>query len=97
MYDEVESRDTVAIAVAQEDTDLESHAKFLRHFDPGPRFELACDVGRVATAKYERTSTYLIDRDGIVRQEFPSLIHHRPDWTSILGELDRMQRERDAG
>ena len=97
MYDEVLSREAVTIAIAQEDTDRDSHAKFLSHFGGSPRFEIAYDVNREQTQKYERTSTYLIDRDGIVRQEFPSLIHHRPDWTSILGELDRMQRERDEG
>ncbi len=97
MYDEVESRGAVVIAIAQEDTDGESHAKFLRHFEGGPRFELVYDVGREQTARYERTSTYLIDRDGIVRQEFPSMIRHRPDWTSVLGELDRVQRKRNAG
>ncbi len=97
MYDEVLSRNTITIAIAQEDKDRDSHAKFFKNFGGSPRFELAYDVNREQTPRYERTSTYIVDRDGIVRQEFPSLIRHRPDWTSILGELDRIQAERGDG
>lgn len=91
MYDEFESRHARVVAIAQEDKDLESHSKFLANFKPSPRFEVLCDVDRAVTTRYERTNTYLIDREGIVRQIFPSLIHHRPDWTAILGEMDRIR------
>ena len=70
MYDEVEALDSVVIAIAQEDRDLESHGKFHKHFKPEPRFELCADFQRNDTKRYERTSTYLIDKQGVVRQIF---------------------------
>jgi peroxiredoxin len=91
MYDEFEKRNVSVIAVAQEDQDLESHAKFLKHFEPAPRFELVADIGRTQTEEYHRTSTYLIDRNGVVRQVFPQLIHHRANWMAVLHEIDRLK------
>ena len=57
----------VVIAVAQEDKDLESHAKMVRRFEPSPRFEIVADLAREETGKYDRTSTYLIDKKGVIR------------------------------
>ena len=76
MYEEMRKRGTTVIAVAQEDTDLESHAKFLRHFEPSAPFEIVADLGREQTTRYDRTTTYLIDRSGRVRQA-PSLVKGR--------------------
>jgi peroxiredoxin len=90
MYDEFETRNTTVIAVAQEDADLTRHARILQNFRPKPRFEIAADVDREHTQGYHRTSAYLIDREGIVRQIFPMLIHARPDWGAILGEIDAL-------
>ena len=87
MYDEVEAMNVTVLAVAQEDTDLESHGKFLKHFDGAPRFELAADLERQGTGRYQRTSTYLISEDGEILQVFPATIHHRPSWSSVLGEV----------
>lgn len=85
MYSEFQALDIAVIAVAQEDKDLESHAKFLKHFgDGGPPFEIVADLARKGTAKYGRTTTYLIDKQGIVRQVFPQTIHYRADWRAIL-------------
>ena len=86
-YDEVEALDAIVIAIAQEDRDLESHGKFYKHFKPKPRFELAADFSRAETQRYERTSTYLIDKEGVVRQIFPQLIHHRANWNALLREM----------
>jgi peroxiredoxin len=93
MYERFEALDIVVIAVAQEDKDLESHAKFRAHFDPAPRFELVADLDRADTARYGRTTTYLIDKQGVVRQVFPQLIHYRADWTALLGEAERVLAE----
>ncbi len=90
MYDEFEKRDTVVIAIAQEDTDLESHGKIYNRFKPAPRFDIVADVNRAQTQAYKRTTAYLIDKKGIVRQVFPMLIHHRPSWRAILNEIDRI-------
>lgn len=90
MYDEFEKRDTVVIAVAQEDKDLDSHGKLLANFSPGPRFDIVADIDRKKTKKYDRTTGYLIDKEGIVRQIFPMLIHERASWRGILHEIDRI-------
>ncbi len=93
MYDEVEAMDTVVIAIAQEDRDLESHGKFHANFKPVPRFELCADFQRKDTKRYERTSTYLIVKQGVVRQIFPQLIHFRADWDALLRETKRVLEE----
>ncbi len=90
-YDELESRDTVVIAIAQEDETLEQFARFQSSgFDPAPRFELAADLNREHSKAYDRTTAYLIDEKGIVRQVFPMLIHFRATWKTILGEIDAL-------
>ncbi len=92
MYDELEKRDTVVIAIAQEDKSVEEFASFYgAGFEPAPRFDAAVDVDRAKTAPYDRTSAYLIDKQGIVREVFPMLIHFRATWDAILGEIDRLE------
>jgi peroxiredoxin len=91
MYDEFQKRDTVVIAIAQEDKDLQSHGGFLKHFgDAGPRFAIACDVNREKTKAWDRVTTYLIDKQGVVRQVFPAMIRMRPSWHAVLNEIDRI-------
>ena len=68
MYDEVEALDAIVIAIAQEDRDLESNGKFHANVKPEPRFELCADFQRNDTKRYERTSTYLIDKQGVVQE-----------------------------
>ena len=80
MYGEFEKRNTVVIAVAQEDTTMNKHNRIRKNFKPRPRFQLAADLGRNHTSHYDRTTAYLIDKKGIVRQIFPMLIHARPSW-----------------
>ena len=91
LYDEFESRRTVVIAIAQEDRDLKSHGKLLKKFGSGPRFDVVMDLEREKTTRYHRTTAYLIDRKGIVRQIFPMMIHARSSWRAILHEIDRLQ------
>lgn len=90
-YDEFEARDAVVIAVAQEDVDLEKHGNILTKFGGEPKFQIGADIGREETKKYDRTTAYLIDKEGRVRQVFPMLIHHRPSWKAILNEMDRLE------
>lgn len=93
MYGEFTKRDTVVIAVAQEDTALKAHAKFLKNFKSPPPFDIVADLNRKKTTAYGRTTAYLIDKDGVVRQIFPMLIHTRPSWRAILNEIDRLVGE----
>lgn len=87
MYDAFTKLDTVVIAIAQEDKDLKSHGLILERFKPTPRFDIVADIDRGATNRYKRTTAYLIDKKGVVRQVFPMLIHARPTWQAILGEV----------
>lgn len=89
-YDEFTRRNTVVIAVAQEDEDLDSHAKFLKHFDGKPAFEIVADLGHKQTKGYEPTTAYLIDKQGKVREIFPMMVRHRASWGAILREVDRL-------
>ncbi len=88
-FESLEERNTQVVAISQEDTDLEKHAQFLQGLEER-RFEIVADLGRSATEAYDRTTAYLIDREGVVRQVFPMLIHTRPDWGAITAEIDRL-------
>ena len=90
VYDEFEKRDTVVIAVAQEDKDLKQHGQMAARIKPKPRFDIVADLNRVDTTRYKRTTAYLIDKTGRVRQIFPMLIHSRPSWQAVLNEIDRL-------
>lgn len=90
MYDEFEKRDTVVIAVAQEDKDLKSHGRMLSAFSEKTPFDIVADLGREQTQRYDRTTSYLIDKDGVVREIFPALIHMRPTWKAVLNRIDAL-------
>ncbi len=96
MYDEFKALDIAVIAVAQEDKDLETHGQFHQRFKPEPRFEIAADLERRGTERYGRTTSYLIDKQGIVRQVFPQTLHFRADWEAIL-EASREALKPDDG
>lgn len=90
MWSEFEKRGIHVIALAQEDTDLASHGKMPAGFDPPVPFDIVADLNRQDTPSYDRTTAYLIDKNGIVRQVFPTIIHARPSWKAILNEADRL-------
>ena len=96
MYDEFEARDTVVVALSQEDVDLAKAGEMAARFAPR-RFEIVHDLERRETPTYDRTTTYLIDERGIVREIFPMIIHARPSWRILLRELDlQIGRDRKA-
>ena len=93
-YDDLEAMDTIAIAISQEDKTLEDHAQMAsRALQPAPRFALVADLSREKAIEYDRTTAYLIDKRGKVRQIFPMIIHARPSWEIILKEVDGLQAE----
>jgi hypothetical protein len=57
-----------------------------------PPFEVLHDLKRQRTAPYDRTTAYLIDKNGQVRQVFPMLIHMRPSWEPVLREVAKLVR-----
>ena len=83
MYDAFEARDTVVIAIAQEDKDLKSHGQFLKKFEQTPPFDIVADIGRKQTERYDRTTSYLIDKQGMVREIFPATVYLRPNWLAV--------------
>ena len=91
MIQEFDKRNTKIIAIAQEDKDLKTHSRILKKLKTDRGFEIVCDANRAKTKAYDRTTAYLIDRDGIVRQIFPMLIHHRSTWKAFLDEIDRLE------
>jgi peroxiredoxin len=92
-YDEFQKLDAAVVAVAQEDKDLATHAKFLKHFDPAPRFKLTADLEGKTKGRYHQTTTYLIDKTGHVREIFPMMVHHRASWESILKRIAEVNDE----
>lgn len=90
LLSEFEQRDTVVIAVAQEDKDLKSHGKILKKVKTAPGFRVVADLNRRKTARYDRTTAYLIDKQGVIRQVFPMMIHSRPSWYALLHEVDKL-------
>lgn len=92
--DDFRSRGVPVFAIAQEDQDLETFARMLKPFGKdGPSFELLCDVGRAKSARFDRTTTYLIGEDRRVIEAFPALIHERPSWSAVLNEIDASARD----
>ena len=91
-YDDLEAMDTIAIAISQEDKTLEDHAQMAsRALQPAPRFALVADLSREKAIEYDRTTAYLIDKTGVVRQIFPMLIRSRASWRAILHEVEELQ------
>lgn len=62
----------------------------LASFKPKPEFKIVADLNHKKTKKYKRTTAYLIDKEGIVRQVFPMMIRHRPSWKAILSEVEKL-------
>lgn len=81
----------MVISIAQEDTDLESHGKMAKEIKPKSGSYIVADLNRAETEMYDRTTAYLIDKNGKVRQVFPMLTHFRSAWGAILGEVDAMK------
>ena len=76
--------------MAQEDKDAASHGKILAAITSGPRFEIGADLGHRQTRRYHRTTTYLLDGDGVVREVFPMTVRQRAPWTAVLAAFDRL-------
>ena len=84
----MEEQNVKAIAIAQEDTELEAFAKMPGRL--GDRLPILADLNRAQTPFLDRTTAYLIDKEGIVRQIFPMIIHARPSWDVVIAEMARI-------
>ena len=95
MYERFEALDTVVVAVSQEDEDLSLAARMAQTVEAP--FDIAFDLQRKKSFAYDRTTAYLIDKRGIVRQVFPTLAYSRPSWEAILSEADRIMAPSEEG
>jgi peroxiredoxin len=89
VYDRFESLDTVVIAIAKEDADLQKHGKILSKLPDNIQFHIVADLDHKDTKRYHPTSSYLVDKQGVIRQIFPMMTHFRAHWDTILDELRR--------
>ena len=88
MYERFEDLDTQVVAISQEDEELSLAAGMSEKVEPP--FDVLFDLEREKSTTFDRTTAYLIDKHGIVREIFPMIIHARPSWEIILGEIERM-------
>ena len=90
MYDQFSALDTKVVAISQEDEELQLFAGMPARLKPEPRFAVLADLERKHSLAYDRTTAYLIDKQGIVRQIFPMVITTRPSWKIVLAETKKM-------
>lgn len=57
-----------------------------------PEYPILVDVNREGTPRFERTTVYLIDEEGVVRQVLPMMTHMRATAGVLLAEMDRLGR-----
>lgn len=53
-------------------------------------FPIVADLNRERTPFLDRTTAYLIDDQGIVREVFPMIIHARPSWSVVVDRIDQL-------
>ena len=92
-YDEIEQRGLRVIGLALEEEDPADTVKFLKGVGEAPPFPFVADVGREQTKRYEQTTGYLLDANGVVRQVFPMQTYARGGIHALLREIDRRLAE----
>jgi len=88
-WSEFEARGIEVIALAKETGELSELAATAQRFPDRP-FVLVGAVGGKGVESYARTTGYLIDSEGVVRQVFPMETYNRPRWWAVLNEIDRL-------
>ena len=87
LYERFEALGARVVAISQEDEDLSLAVRMAESVEPP--FDLLFDLERRESTAFDRTTAYLIDEGGVVREIFPMIIHARPSWEVVLGELER--------
>lgn len=90
LYEEFVARDVEIVAFSNEEPSFMAHTKVIGELGERPPYPILCDAKRKQTPRYERTTAYLVDRDGTVLQVFPMEIYDRPPWWAVLNEIDRL-------
>ena len=66
LYPEFESRAVEIIAVSNEEKNFMAHTKVIGQLGERPPYPILCDAKRKHTTAYERTTAYLVERDGTI-------------------------------
>ena len=94
LVDEFDARDTVVVTIANEEESLDASLAIRNHLGgEDPRFVSLVDLADITSESMERTTAYLVDGAGKVRQVFPMEIYSRPSWWAILNEIDTILAE----
>lgn len=90
-FEEFRERGVSVLAVAQEDESMDMMWTMLDALGGEVPFELATDLRRGATARYDRLTTYLLDASGRVLEIFP--VHQRMwlPWDAVLERVDELE------
>ncbi len=88
--DEFAQRRAIVLAISHEDPDVDTYPNILKGVPGKPRFLLSLDTDRRQLPGLARVCTYLVDREGRVRQILPGTIELRPPCAAILAEIDRL-------
>lgn len=83
------ARGVAVLAISQEDPDLEQAPGILDGLDATPTYPVLIDIDRKAAPRLDRTTAYLVNREGKVTQVFPMMTHMRATARTLLGETDR--------
>ena len=86
-YESFAERQTRVLAVDQEDASLDGLLQLTERIGELP-FDVTTDLDRRATARYERVTTYLLDRNGVVLEIFPSHPGVWMPWDAVLQRID---------
>lgn len=79
------------VAIAQEDESLEVAPGIWNGLEAPPTYPIMADINRKGTPRYERTTVYLVDGKGVVRQVLPMMTHMRATAAVLLSEIDRLR------
>lgn len=93
-FDEFSERGVTVVAIAQEDESMDMMWTMLDALGGEVPFELATDLRRAATPRYDRLTTYLLDPAGSVLEIFP--VHQRMwlPWDAVLERVDELEASR---
>jgi len=87
---EFEERDARAVMIGQEDESLDMFWTLVDGLEGDVPFDLATDLHRARTRRYDRITTYLLDANGRVLEIFP--VHRRlwMPWDAVLFRIDEL-------
>ena len=78
------------VPISQEDPSVASFRQVEGKLPADPPFRVLGDINRRSAPRLARTTAYLLDEDGFVRQVFPMSTYARANWWAILNEIDRL-------